>query len=70
MEDAKEMYEMGKRLCQMAEAMGYSPDAEGEEDPYSDHESADEPSAPVEGPSKGQKAAIIIALKKKMKGGE
>lgn len=29
---AKQLYEMGKQLCEMAEAMGYSESEEGEEE--------------------------------------
>lgn len=47
--DAKDLYEMGKRLCEMAEAMGYSGEAE------------EEPEAPAK-PSPRMKSKVDSAM--------
>ena len=51
----KEMYEMGKRLMEMAEAGGYSEEGESS-DEYSMEESASQPSS-----GSGDKAAAALS---------
>lgn len=56
----KEMYEMGKRLCQMAEEMGYT-EGEGEEMEEAPMEEAAESEAPAMASPSG-KSKLDIAM--------
>lgn len=65
MEDssAKEMYEMGKRLCEMAEAMGYSgEESEAEEVMSGEDETAMPEKYAAPHATKGKKGKLEIAM--------
>lgn len=59
--DAKEIYDMGKRLCELAESMGYSDEGEGMDEEAPMAEQAAEPfkKKPNAG---GKKGKLEIAL--------
>lgn len=60
--DAKALYEMGKKLCEMAESMGYEESEEIEGEESVEEESSDEP---LEMEDKESRKRAIIAMARK-----